>query len=62
MMMIEEVTPRNCLNILDVRKFAFSLVTELWNSLCDICASATANYATLNNFKCHISKELELET
>jgi len=38
------------------------LVIELWNSASDTCASATANYATLNNFKCHISRELELET
>ena len=59
MMVLEEVTPRNCLkrSRLNVRKFAFSnrIIDDhrpMWNSLS--ASFATANCATLNNFKCHI--------
>ena len=43
---------------LDVRKFAFSnRIVDKWNSLSDSCVKC----ATINNSKCHTSKELEPE-
>ena len=44
---------------LDVRKYVFgNRVTDKWNNLPQCCI----NCKTLNNFKSHIHKVLELET
>jgi len=44
---------------LDVRKYTFSnKVVDVWNSLPDSCVDCM----TVNTFKMHIAKQLELET